>query len=128
MQEFFINKDSVNPVLEMELIDDGKYEFHKSLLNYALQGSEVTFSMSDTSTGLLKISKAKANIVLANTNSCEEKYILQYKWKPRDVNKKGMFNGYFDIKFNDNLSVEDFDLPTGNLRVPIENNLLIVIK
>ena len=57
MQEFFILKGSVNPVLEMELIDDGRYSFHKSLFNEALQDSNVTFTMIDTETNIPKISK-----------------------------------------------------------------------
>ena len=46
MQEFFIMKGSVNPVLEMELINDGRYDFQKSLLNDALQDGVVTFNMN----------------------------------------------------------------------------------
>lgn len=128
MQEFFILKDSVNPLLEMELIDDGRYDFKKSLFNYIIQDSNVTFTMIDEETDVPKISKAKANVVLANTNSCDEKYILQYEWKTRDVNKRGFYKGYFDINFNGNIKIEDEKLPTGNLRVPIENDLRIIIK
>ena len=80
MQEFFILKGSLNPVLEMELINDGRYDFQKSLLNDALQDSVVTFNMKDEETGILKVAKAKANIVLAEDESCQERYVLQYKW------------------------------------------------
>jgi len=128
MQEFFINKGSVNPVLEMELTYDGRYDFQKSIINEALQDSEVFFSMIDEETNILKISKAKANIVLANTNSCEEKYILQYNWKPRDVAKEGVFKGFFEIVFNGNLTSEGVNYPKGNLRVPIEEELRVIIK
>ena len=58
MQEFFILKDSVNPKLEMELIDDGRYSFQQSLINYALQDSNVTFTMIDEETGIPKISSS----------------------------------------------------------------------
>lgn len=128
MQEFFILKDSTNPVLEMELIEDGRYDYNKSLFNYALQDSNVTFTMINEETGLPKISKAKANIVLSNEESCDEKYIIQYKWKEKDVNKYGNYIGYFDITFNGNLKSENYDFPTGNLRIPIENDLRIIIK
>ena len=87
MQEFFILKGSLNPVLEMELINDGRYDFQKSLLNDALQDSVVTFNMKDEETGILKVAKAKANIVLAKDESCQERYVLQYKWNKRDVSK-----------------------------------------
>ena len=128
MQEFFILKGSTNPVLEMELIDDGRYSFQKSLFNQALQNSDVTFTMINTETNVPKISKAKANIVLADTDSCEEKYILQYVWNERDVNTEGIFKGIFEITFNSTLSSENITFPTGNLKVPIEEDLMIIIK
>lgn len=128
MQEFFIMKGSVNPVLEMELINDGRYDFQKSLLNDALQDSVVTFNMKSEETGILKISQAKANIVLANEDSCQERYILQYKWKERDVKQEGVFYGWFEIKFNGNLTSDGIEYPKGNLIVPIEEDLRIIIK
>lgn len=128
MQEFFLLKDSVNPVLEMEVIDDGRYSFQKSLFNQALQDSNVTFTMINEETGVPKISKAKANIVLANSDSCEERYVLQYKWNSKDVNKVGYYKGFFDITFNGNVTSEDIEYPTGNLKVPIEEDLRIIIK
>lgn len=128
MQEFFIHKGSVNPILEMELIKDGRHDFHKSLINDALQDSVVTFSMRDAETNILKIGKAKANIVLADSDSCEERYLLQYKWKPRDVNSVGVFYGCFEIKFNGDIKSEGKVYPEGNLIVPIEEDLRIIIK
>ena len=128
MQEFFIIKGSVNPVLEMELINDGRYDFQKSLINDAIQDSIVTFSMKDEETGILKISKAKANIILVNNEGCEEKYILQYKWKERDVKSQGVFIGWFEINFNGNLTSDGIEYPKGNLIVPIEEELRITIK
>lgn len=129
MQEFYIRQYSVNPVLEMELINDGRYDFQKSLINEALQDSVVTFSMKDEETGLLKVAKAEANIVLANDETCNEKYILQYKWKERDVAKKGIFNGWFEINFNGDLTNGDGTVyPEGNLIVPVEEELRIFVK
>ena len=127
MQEFHIIHGSVNPVLEMEVIEDGRYSFHRSLINDALQDSTVTFSMRDEATGLLQISKSPANIVLAMTESCEEKYILQYKWKERDTKKIGTYIGWFEINFNGNLSSEGIEYPQGNLKVPIEEQLKIIV-
>jgi hypothetical protein len=128
MQEFFIIQGSVNPVLEMELIKDGRYDFHKSLINDALQDSTITFSMKNEETGILKISNAKANLVVAADDGCEEKYILQYKWIERDVRDKGYYTGWFNIKFNGNISSDGVEYPQGNLIVPIEERLRIVIK
>lgn len=128
MQEFFILKDSINPVLEMEIINDGRYDYNKSLLNYALQDSNITFTMINEETGIPKIVKGKANLVMVDNSSCEEEYILQYKWKERDVNKKGYYKGYFEINFNGNITSENIDFPKGNLKVPIEDDLRIIIK
>lgn len=128
MQEFIINKGSTNPSLEMELINDGRYDFQKSLFNLLIQDSVVTFNMEDETTGIRKISKAKANVVLSNDYGCEEKYILQYKWSTKDVSKTGIYKGWFEIKFNGNIISENIDFPQGNLIVPIEENLRIIIK
>ena len=107
MQEFFIRQHSVNPVLEMELINDGRYDFQKSLINDAIQDCDVTFSMVDEETGLLKVAKAPCNIVLADEESCQERYILQFKGQ---IYSSGV------------------DYPTGNLIVPVEEDLRITIK
>lgn len=128
MQEFNIKKGSVNPVLEMELINDGRYDFQKSLINDALQDSVVTFSMKDEETGILKISKSKANIVLADENSCQERYVLQYKWNKRDTLKEGIYNAWFEINFNGNISSDGVEYPTGNLIVPVEEELRVIVK
>ena len=128
MQEFFILKGSLNPVLEMELINDGRYDFQKSLLNDALQDSVVTFNMKDEETGILKVAKAKANIVLAEDESCQERYVLQYKWNKRDVSKEGFYKVWFEIAFNVNIKSKEIEYPTGNLIVPIEEDLRIIVK
>ena len=128
MQEFFILKGSLNPVLEMELINDGRYDFQRSLLNDALQDSVVTFNMKDEETGILKVAKAKANIVLAKDESCQERYVLQYKWNKRDFSKEGFYKGWFEIAFNGNITSEGIEYPTGNLIVPIEEDLRIIVK
>ena len=126
-QEFFIRKDSVNPVLRMELIKDGRYDFKKSMIDNAIQDSVVKFYMKDVETGLLKVAKADADIVLAQEEGCEEKYILQYKWKERDTKKEGTYEGWFEINFNGNLKEEGVDYPSGKMIVPIQEKLQIVI-
>ena len=126
-QEFFIRKDSVNPVLRMELIKDGRYDFKKSMIDNAIQDSVVKFYMKDVETGLLKVAKADADIVLAQEKGCEEKYILQYKWKERDTKKEGTYEGWFEINFNGNLKEEGVDYPSGKMIVPIQEKLQIVI-
>lgn len=126
-QEFFIRKGSVNPVLRMELIKDGRYDFKKSMIDNAIQDSVVKFYMKDVETGLLKVAKADADIVLAQEEGCEEKYILQYKWKERDTKKEGTYEGWFEINFNGNLKEEGVDYPSGKMIVPIQEKLQIII-
>ena len=129
MQEFFINKDSLNPVLRMELVTDGKYDYKKSLIyNNSIQNATVTFSMKNTSNDILKVSKAKSEIVTAVETGCETKNILQYTWKKRDVNEPGIYKGWFEIKFNGDIYEDGINFPTGNLIVPIEDELLIYVK
>lgn len=126
-QEFFIRKGSVNPVLRMELIKDGRYDFKKAMIDNAIQDSVVKFYMKDAETDLLKVAKADADIVLAQEEGCEEKYILQYKWKERDTKKEGIYEGWFEIDFNGNLKEEGVDYPSGKMIVPIQEKLQIVI-
>ena len=127
MMEFIIKKGSVNPVLRMELIKDGRYDFKKSMIDNAIQDSVVKFYMKDVETGLLKVAKADADIVLAQEEGCEEKYILQYKWKERDTKKEGIYKGWFEINFNGNLKEEGVDYPSGKMIVPIQEKLQIII-
>ena len=126
-QEFFIRKGSVNPVLRMEVIKDGRYDFKKSMIDNAIQDSVVKFYMKDAETDLLKVAKADADIVLAQEEGCEEKYILQYKWKERDTKKEGTYEGWFEINFNGNLKEEGVDYPSGKMIVPIQEKLQIII-
>lgn len=125
--EFIIKKGSVNPVLRMELIKDGRYDFKKSMIDNAIQDSVVKFYMKDVETDLLKVAKADADIVLAQEEGCEEKYILQYKWKERDTKKEGIYEGWFEINFNGNLKEEGVDYPSGKMIVPIQEKLQIII-
>lgn len=126
MQEFYINQHSVNPVLRMELICDGRYDYKKSdLFNKSIQNATVTFSMKNTSNNILKVSKAKADIVVATDTRCETKHLLQYAWKERDVKEKGIYEGWFEIIFNDDIYEENITFPSGNLIVPIEDKLIV---
>ena len=127
MMEFIIKKGSVNPVLRMELIKDGRYDFKKAMIDNAIQDSVVKFYMKDVETDLLKVAKADADIVLAQEEGCEEKYILQYKWKERDTKKEGIYEGWFEINFNGNLKEEGVDYPSGKMIVPIQEKLQIII-
>ena len=126
-QYFNINQGAELPLLKMELIQDGKTDFHKFYL--ALQAADsVTFTMTNLETGIKKIAKAPAEIVYDENSGCEERYLLQYTWKKRDTNESGTFVGHFHIKFNDKVVAEGMTFPKGELIVPIEEDIMINIK
>jgi hypothetical protein len=127
MQEFYIRQHSVNPVLRMELICDGRYDYKKSdLFNKSIQNADITFSMKNTENGILKISKAKSEIVVADSG-CETKHILQYSWKERDVKEKGVFEAWFEINFHDDIYEDGVSFPVGKFIIPIEEKLIVNI-
>ncbi len=126
-QYFTINQNAELPKLRVELIQDGKTDFHKFYL--ALQAADsVTFTMTNLETGIKKIAKAPAEIVYDENSGCEERYLLQYTWKKRDTNESGTFVGHFHIVFNDQVVAEGMTFPKGELIVPIEEDLTIIIK
>lgn len=128
-QEFYILKNSVLPVLRLELINDGRYDFMKSdVIGKALQDATVTFSMKNLNTDILKISNAKCNVVLAEQTGCEEKYVIEYKWKERDTKESGIYQGFFTINFHGNIKEEGVSFPEGKLIMPISEELIIYIK
>jgi hypothetical protein len=113
----------------MELIYDGRYDYKKSLIyNNSIQNASVTFSMRNIENGILKVSKAKAEIVTATDTGCETKHILQYTWKKRDVNETGSYKGWFEIRFNGDLYEDGVQYPSGNLIIPIEDELIVHIN
>ena len=126
IQEFYINTGATLPVLRMELINDGRYDFDK--FYNAIQNADITFSMKDVETGILKISKAKANTVLAETGGCEEKYVIEYDWTERDTKYPGIYKGWFEIVFNRDLVEDGICFPDGKLIVPIQESLMIYVK
>lgn len=126
-QYFTINKGSELPKLRIELIQDGKTDFHKFYI--ALQAADsVSFTMTNLETGIKKIAKAPAEIVYDENSGCEERYLLQYTWKKRDTNESGTFVGHFHINFNDQVVAEGMTIPKGELIVPLQEDLVILIK
>lgn len=126
LQTFYINKDSELPILRMELIYDGIHDYRK--FHQAIQNSEITFTMVNEDNGVTKISKAKAFIQLRDSNSCDEQYVICYKWKKRDTNEAGNFKGMFDIEFGPIKTDEGQLCETGLLKMPIREELRIVIR
>lgn len=123
---FKINKGATMPYLRMELVNDGRSDYHKAYL--ALQAAEgVTFSMWNKETGIYKIANAPADIVYDEYSGCEERYIIQYRWNKRDTNESGRYVGQFKIRFSDNIVMDGVTFPSGDLIMPIEETLYIDI-
>ena len=128
IDNFFIRQNATLPALRMELILDGKYDFMKSShFNNAIQNADVTFSMVDEH-DVLKISNAKCNLVLVDQNTCDEKYIIEYRWKSRDTRKAGHYKGTIKIDFMGDLYEDGEEYVDGTLLTPIYENLDIFIK
>lgn len=126
MQTFYINKNSVNPTLRIEIVNNGLYDFSK--FYNAVQDSVITFSMKNLDNDILKVSNAPAELVQSENGGCEEKYIIVYQWKERDTKIPGKYKGWFNIKFNENISEDGVNYPIGNLIVPIQEELIIIVK
>ena len=117
--EFFIRKNSLEPILKMQVVQDGRNDFNS--FHDKLANSSIYFSMKDVKTGIPKILNAAANIVAKTPTSVNAptEYYIYYKWKSRDVNKVGRFEAQFIIYFHEQNCSE--------LIVPIREDLFINI-
>lgn len=123
---FFITKNSTLPNLRIEVNNDGRNDFRKLFL--ALQSCDVTFTMTDISNGVKKIANAKAYVVEKETIGCEEQFVIEYRWNKRDTNVAGIYVGQFKIKFDNNIYMDGVSFPSGDLIVPIAEDLIITIN
>jgi hypothetical protein len=114
--EFFINKNSTLPVLKLELIQDGRNDFHNFF--ELIQNADIYFTMTDVVTGIKRIGKklAGTELVLPVNDCVGEEYYLVYQFTTRETEKSGRYLGQFTIEFNDG---------TGTLIVPIREELFI---
>ena len=122
---FYIKQNSTLPTLRMELIEDGRHDYHK--FHECIQSASITFTMVNADTGITKIAKNKAYIKLRETDSCEEQYVICYDWKERDTKEAGMFKGMFEISFSDKLKNDSYTYPSGVLGMPIREELNVVV-
>ena len=124
--EFYINQNSELPVLEMELINNGLKDF-KNFVE-CIQDADITFSMYNKDTNVYKIANDRAYIKLKDNTSCVEEYLICYNWRKRDTKEKGTYIGYFNINFRGDIVSEIDTYPTGELIMPIRQELTIIIK
>lgn len=114
--DFFINKNATLPILKLELIKDGRNDYKK--FHDMIQNSNITFCMTELSTGIKKIGNKQALCIVKETNedSIGEEYYIGYKFTEKDTKKGGTFVGEFTIDFLDG---------SGTLIVPIREELFI---
>ena len=125
-QYFVITKNSTLPYLRMEVINDGRNDFRKAYI--ALQSATVTFSMTNMDTGIKKIANAKAYVVEKDGTTCEEAYVIEYRWNKRDTDTSGNFIGQFKIIFDDNIHIDGMTFPKGEMIAPIAEDLIITVS
>lgn len=90
MISFFIKKSSSLPLLQVDLLLDGRNLYNIS--ESTLTGSTVYFSMYDEETGIKKILKDPTIVVLS-----DEKIVLKYQFNKNKIKKTGNFIGEFFI-------------------------------
>lgn len=124
-QFFYIKQGATLPRIQMELIEDGRHDYHK--IFEALQGADITFTMINIDTNVTKVAKAKAYIKLRENDDCTEQYVICYDWKERDTKEAGSYKGIFDIDFGGNVKNDLYTYPNGLLVAPIREELLITV-
>ena len=97
--EFFIRKDSLEPVLKMQLIQDGRNDFRK--FYQGLENAMLSFSMKKVDTGEYVILNKAAGIVQKTEIDPinDPEYYIYYRWQPTDVMEAGRYQGQFLIEF-----------------------------
>jgi len=126
MQIFHINQHSTLPYLIVAPIDDGRYSFDK--YNECIQDASITFSMSRADNGKIQVSNEPCEIRLTEDKTCQDRYVIVYKWKARDTREKGTFIGNFNIEFHGNITKPGVEYPVGNLIAPIKEKIIINIE
>jgi|TARA_R100001163_G_C5007182_1_gene154315 hypothetical protein len=117
--EFFIRKDSTDPILKMQLVLDGRNDFNS--FHDKLANSSIYFSMKDVDTGILKVANKKAYIVskIPTSPNAPTEYYIYYKWTKNNVNRVGRYEGQFIIYFHSDNT---------ELIVPIREDLYITVS
>jgi hypothetical protein len=114
--EFFINKGATLNTLKMELIQDGRNDFHK--FHEMVQNANIYFTMSDVVTGVKKIAKKETGVqlVLPQSDCVGEEFYLVYQFTEKETSVAGRYTAQFSIEFLDG---------SGTLIVPVHEELFI---
>lgn len=121
----YMTKGSTLPTLRLELIEDGRHDFHK--FQNAIQNADIKFTMINADTNVTKIAKAPCYIKKREVEGCKDEYVICYDWKKRDTNEAGLFTGIVEITFGA-IKSDTETYPTGILNAPIREELMILIR
>lgn len=86
--EYFIRKNSTLPILEVNLVKDGRNDFN--YINTNLSGNTIYFSMKDYETGIYKV--ANGICTYSETNNS-----IYYQFTKKNTKTIGRFEGEFDV-------------------------------
>lgn len=114
------------PILSMMVINDGRHEYHR--FHEMIQNADITFSMIDSESGVYKVANSPAFIKKLDDSCCEDQFIVCYQFTKREIQTPGTYRGYFTIKFGEDLKNDDYEYPNGVLKVPIRDELFIVVE
>lgn len=120
------NNAEVLPILRMMLINDGRHDYMK--FHEKIQNADITFSMFNEETGTYQVANSKAFIKRLDGECCTEEYEICYQFKKREVSKPGTYKGYFMINFGKDLKNDNYTYPEGVLKMPIRDELNIIVR
>lgn len=125
MSQFYIKTKSIEPVLKMKLVQNGRSEVDTlEELYQRLINATITFSMKNEN-GVYKIYKKSCGIIskppISDINN-KPTYFIFYAWQSEDVDEPGVYIGEFEVRFFN--SDGQFE---SNLIVPIREPLKINI-
>lgn len=123
---FYIKQYSTLPTLRLELIEDGRHDYHK--FHECIQNATITFTLINALTNVTKVANGRAYIQLRENTDCTEQYIICYDWKKHDTKEAGTYKGYFTIDFGNDITNEGYKYPSGILNMPIRDELIVEIQ
>ena len=103
--EFYLKKNSTLPLLKLQVVKDGRSDY-QSLMDL-IEVSSIFFSMTDTETGIPKITSRPGGFVnktFLNPNT-EPEYYIYYQFTNKDTNRVGRYEGQFMLRTSDGVLI-----------------------
>lgn len=97
--EWFIKKNATLPVVKVKLSQNGRSDYMKTMSK--LGDSVVYFSMTDSESGIPKISSTPAIVETGITDNGEIEYYTYYQFKKNQTKKVGRFSAEFMVANTD---------------------------